>query len=335
MDTVEWKPDQQTLDHIVSLLETPEKQSLNEQRKRQQELNDYSKDLIFCRYLAYIFGECSEDNIPIKQMAGLALKSQIEANFAFVTIETIEYCKLMIMKAYQSPTKVIRETAGNVISLIIFRGGINIWPGIIEFFVEKFDDENESIIETAVKSICFIVEDSERLFEEPRYAEEIELLLPSLSKLLMADPPKNERILSTVINTINMLIILSTEIIYENTEKYLEVLLKTASDPSVEVRKRSVQGITTILDFRLELVVKHAQEVLDVMVNWLNEKDQDVGLAAAEFWSGIAINRGEEDEVDEKRIEIINKYLPVLTPILLECCRFGEADQIAAMPTTK
>ena len=335
MESIDWKPEQQTLEHIVLLLETPEKQSLTEQRKRQHELNEYSKDLIFCRYLAFIFGEWGDDNIAIKQMAGLALKSQIEANFAFVTMETIEYCKEMIMKAYQSPVKVIRETAGNVISLIIFRGGLNIWHGILEFFIQKFDDEDESIIETAVKSVWFIVEDSGRMFEEPKFSEEMDQLLPSLSKLLMADPPMNERILSTVINTINMLIILSTETIYENTEKYLEVLLKTACDPSVEVRKRSVQGITTIVDFRLELVIKHAQEVLDIMLNWLNEKDQDVGLAAAEFWSGLAINRGEDDDIDQQRVEIIDKYLPILAPILLECCRFVEADKIASMPTTK
>ena len=151
----------------------------------------------------------------------------------------------------------------------------------------------------------------------------------------MADPPKSDVIRAIVINTINMLIILSTETIYNSTEDYLQLLLKTAMEGSVEVRKRSVQGITTILDFRLELVVKHYEAVFEVLIACLNERDQEIALAAAEFWSGLAINQMEDDEGEYHRREIINKVLPILGPILLESCRYAKADQIASLPSNK
>jgi hypothetical protein len=50
----------------------------------------------------------------------------------------------------------------------------------------------------------------------------------------------------------------------------------------------------------------------------LNEKDQEVALAAAEFWSGLALNQLEEDDVDNDRKESISQVMPVLGPVLLE-----------------
>jgi hypothetical protein len=100
-----------------------------------------------------IFGEGEDQDLQLRQTAGLALKSQIDVNFAALDPQIIEYCKVMIMKAYQSSHKVIRETAGNVISLILFRGGLNIWPGILEFFIEKFEQADDEIIESAARAV--------------------------------------------------------------------------------------------------------------------------------------------------------------------------------------
>lgn len=78
--------------------------------------------------------------------------------------------------------------------------------------------------------------------------------------------------MAITINTINMLIVLNSHTIYEATEDYLEVLLKLTSHESEDVRNRSLQGITTILDFRLELVIKHHEIIFDVLLNALNQK---------------------------------------------------------------
>lgn len=73
--------------------------------------------------LALIFGEGEDQGQLVRQTAGLALKSQIDVYFASIEPQIIEYAKVMIMKAYQSSDKVIRETAGNVsiYSQILYR----------------------------------------------------------------------------------------------------------------------------------------------------------------------------------------------------------------------
>jgi hypothetical protein len=213
-------------------------------------------------------------------------------NFSLIQSNQMEYAKEMIMKAYQFNDRIIRETASNVISLVLYRGGLNIWPGILEFFIHQLESKTEEEVETACKAICFIVEDSGRAFEDPIYSEEMDKMLPSLSKVLMTYS-QNSSIQSTVIHTINMLVLLSTETVYNSTEDYLLCLLsitKSSPKPLTEVLKRCVQGITNILDFRMELILAHAEEVGEAMLQALQSMDQHVGLAAAEFWSGIVIN---------------------------------------------
>lgn len=341
MEPASWQADNDVLHKVIYLLQPLSANNLEEQREKQAQLNEFSQDHLFCCYLgkfcvfskvALIFGNGEDQDIQVRQTAGLALKSQIDMHFASINMQIIEYCKEMIMKAYMSSNKIIRETAGNVISLVIFRGGLNIWPGILEFFIQQFDNNDEEAIESAVRAIWFVVEDSGRLFEEPKYAEEMDKMLPSLSKLLM-EGPKNPKIRATVINTINMLIILSTETVYNSTEDYLVVLIQIAHDDSIEVRKRAVQGITTILDFRMELILKHIEEVGTTMVDSLNCQDQLIGLAAAEFWSGFAINQMEDEEDDGQRRNVLQKASKSICPILLSCCRFQEADQISSMPS--
>jgi hypothetical protein len=58
-------------------------------------------------------------------------------------------------------------------------------------------------------------------------------------------------------------------------------------DPSIQVRWRIVQGITNIMDQRVDLIIPHISTVLDFMINALKEKDQKLALAATEFFSGV------------------------------------------------
>ena len=278
MDT-EWTPDENTLQELMQLLDMSRNfnvKSTKEHADRitdnQAKLNEYSNDIVFINYMAYIFGMLDDGNFELRQLAGLALKYQIEVKFAYMHAHALEYCKKMIMNAYMSQAKVVRQTAWNVISLIILKGGINAWPDILEFLTGQISSTDDEIIETSVQAISFIVEDSESLLGEAKYAEEIDALFPNLCQLLICEPQKNENIISIVVNTINMLIVLNTQIIYDSTEQYLEVLIKLFDIESVSIKTRVIQGITMILDFRMELILKHHEITMQKVLEALNYK---------------------------------------------------------------
>ena len=59
-------------------------------------------------------------------------------------------------------------------------------------------------------------------------------------------------------------------------------------------------------------------------------KDQEVALAASEFWSGI--NSTKMDQNDEFRVEKIQNSMEKILPALLECCIMSSADRMGEMP---
>ena len=70
------------------------------------------------------------------------------------------------------------------------------------------------------------------------------------------------------------------------------------------------------------------------MVGALHHKDQQVALAASEFWSGIIQNKSEDDDAESAlHSQKIEASLKHVLPPLLECCVMTKADRIADIPT--
>jgi len=94
-----------------------------------------------------------------------------------------------------------------------------------------------------------------------------------------------------------MLLLTNTELITQSMEEYLTVLLdigesivaanQSQGAPSnLKVNWRIVQGVTTVMEIKVAAVVAQFERVLNLMHLSLLYKDQQVALAASEFWSG-------------------------------------------------
>mmetsp|Transcript_34192 Transcript_34192/g.52463 ORF Transcript_34192/g.52463 Transcript_34192/m.52463 type:complete len:94 (+) Transcript_34192:984-1265(+) len=64
----------------------------------------------------------------------------------------------------------------------------------------------------------------------------------------------------------------------------------------------------------------------------LKLKDQQVALAASEFWSGI-IQTKNDDKVDSIYDEKIQNNMERILAALLECCVMADADRMGDLPT--
>ena len=86
-----------------------------------------------------------------------------------------------------------------------------------------------------------------------------------------------------------MILYTQAQVIGDKIENYMNFLIQKQmlEDPSIQVRWRIVQGITNIMDQRVDLIIPHISTVLDFMINALKEKDQKLALAATEFFSGV------------------------------------------------
>lgn len=205
-------------------------------------------------------------------------------------------------------------------ALIMLRGGFNIWPDLLQFLSdllkkqqELLDKEgfNMAIVENAMHTITIIVEDCSKLFEDKKYEALITEIFPQICALI--NQRYSEEVVANAINTINMLLMTDVDIVLQNVTEYFGVLLNIGNQINaaggqgyLKPRWRIIQGVTTIMELRLELIVQHFEQVCQLMVGALLLKDQQVALAATEFWSGI-ISKKDDIDTDEyeKRIQVI------------------------------
>ena len=52
-------------------------------------------------------------------------------------MDTINFCKDKLMIAFYDPHYNVRKTVSSIISMIIVKGGINIWPEVLNFLTEN------------------------------------------------------------------------------------------------------------------------------------------------------------------------------------------------------
>jgi hypothetical protein len=94
-----------------------------------QELEAQNVDQL-CINLSFLVGHesCS---LPVRQVAGLTLKAQIEKYFAQLQMTTIEYVKSQSKHIFASVDIKIAKTVSQVMALIMLRGGFNLWPDLL------------------------------------------------------------------------------------------------------------------------------------------------------------------------------------------------------------
>ena len=73
----------------------------------------------------------------MRQPAGLALKSYLDANFAAVPMESIYYIEERLKIAFYDEHLEVRKTVCNVMSMIMVRGGFNAWPDLLQFLTDN------------------------------------------------------------------------------------------------------------------------------------------------------------------------------------------------------
>ena len=145
-------------------------------------------------------------------------------------------------------------------------------------------------MENSIHTIAILIEDCSKLFEDVKFEGLIVGMFPQICKLI--SPSFSEAIVSNAINTINLLLLTNTEPIMEHIAEYLQVLLdigqKIQSDLAAQqiqqtaqnqpkyhkVKWRIVQGITTIMDLRMNLIIEHFDTICEFMLGALMHKDQ-------------------------------------------------------------
>ena len=93
----------------------------------------------FSKYLALVLSLTEAEGVPasVRQPAGLALKSHLDANFAAIPMTAIYYIEERLKRAFYDPQVEVRKTVSSVMSMIMVRGGYNAWPDLLTFLTNS------------------------------------------------------------------------------------------------------------------------------------------------------------------------------------------------------
>ena len=69
-------------------------------------------------------------------------------------------------------------------SCLIVKGGIYIWPNLIEFLTNNLTHSDITIVDNSIQALCIIVEGAQGLFEDEKFHKMIASMLPNIFRLL-------------------------------------------------------------------------------------------------------------------------------------------------------
>jgi hypothetical protein len=157
-------------------------------------------------------------------VAGLVLKVEIEKHCNRIQTEILEFVKEKVLKAFYDKEINIRKIVNNIITTIVLKCGLVIWPNLMEFLFSALNSPEVLIIESGVDCLSKIIDDSVKLFEYEGNRELLAALLPKLIELIPRLELSSEA-RSQALFTINILIFSLGSLLLPYLESLYPVLL--------------------------------------------------------------------------------------------------------------
>lgn len=105
--------------------------------------------------MAYIFLQSGASDASVRSSAGLTLKNSVRFEYGKIPVASLEYIKAASFHGLRDSEDLIRSIAGNIITSIIYRGGLMSWPEALPRLMQLLDDPNDQVHEVGPTSPIF------------------------------------------------------------------------------------------------------------------------------------------------------------------------------------
>ncbi|KAL4445472.1 hypothetical protein ABPG74_004546 [Tetrahymena malaccensis] len=334
-----FQPDIATLQQVAQLLQQGKLADNQQQKQVYQKIEEYSKSPEFYNYLSYILA--SQDNqiqLEIRHMAGVTLKSLVERNFEHIPEHNIQFIKQNLFQSFNDQQKAIRSTVGTLMTTIIYKGGFQKWPELIEFMIQNLQSTDQGAIINSIDCISKIVEDlrvnSENyaFLDSSKGGSQLNVLIPKLFSF--CDPQYGTEIQSNAIHTLNLCVQPMPAALADNLDQYLQILLSNVQNNEKSIRQRSFQGITALTEIRRDAIMKRIDQVIQSVIIGSQDVEYDVAKSACNFWLEYLSIELNGDDI-EQSMKCVQPYLKDLLPALLKGLQYTDDDLMNILPSTQ
>lgn len=293
----------------------------SDQARILQQLEQFRQFSEFNNYLTYIFAQGEKVPLEVRQSAGLELKNSLKANYSPVADEYKVYMRDSLLGVLAQPVRVLRQTAGTVITTIVGQEGLHSWPQLTVALGQLLQSGDANMLDGALDTCNKLVEDHSAQFQgrQPsgRWSSDpaSTVLTPLFLELFKSPLPDVRR---QAVRVVNMLARDMPSGLHQRIDTYTQGLFFLAKDPDNKVRKEVVMGLVQMLDVHADQLVPQMPQVIEYMLMCNEDPDEEVALESCEFWKAYCDA--------EMNPETLRAYLPRLVPLLMKNMVYSEFD---------
>lgn len=331
---MDWKGDEASLAQLCQLFRLASSPDNNVQQQVMQTLNSVSQLPDFNMYLVTVFAKMTTQEEVVRQRAGLLLKTnltRIPTNALPPAMS--EFIQAHALLAVRDASKVIRHTAGTVITTIVEKCGVASCRQTLDRLAECLSDPSPDIVEGSFNALNKICEDGvatlKQLWDlpaehtQPFVCWAAERLLPRVFEYASPAAPVHARQ-----NAIACLNHFALNYVFNDTKfpafqvfapKYVEVLGVLANDTDVSVLKDVCKGFVCVIENNWTCLNSQiCQVVLQYMLKASRHPEYVVRLEALEVWTPCTNS--------PVTLQLVWPMLSDLVPVLLANMVYSQAD---------
>jgi len=321
----QWSARQDTLQHIVSILEASLSSNVTNQAHReiQQQVDRLSGEPEFCRYLAFIFSEADTIGASpeLRYMSSLILLKALRVSLKAKIMDEpgLMHVKCSIIKAISDPVDILSRSACSLVSTFVTFTKVSDWPELVQFLKDSLQrsDGNPIAFKSSLLIFEHLCEDcGSQLDEDP--TQPLIVFVPILLECFKNPDPT---VRTHALRSINYLMELDElpAVVSSHAEDILQGFAFLSQDQNVAVKKRVCQGLTLLLAWRMDAVGPHLPSIVQLMVTAVQSEDGEISIEGCDFFTQLC----EEPTVAGP---IFIQQINVLIPSLLNRLPYSEEE---------
>jgi len=333
---MDWKGDEARLGQLCQLFQLASSPDNSIQQQVMQMLSQFSQLPDFDMYLATVFAKLTSQDEVVRQRAGLLLKTNLgRAQPGTLQPAIAEYVQAHTLSAVSDSSKVIRHTAGTVISILVLKVGFVGSRQTLDKLATCLADQNPHIVEGSFNALNKICEDGMMLIKQMwDYPDEqtqhfvrwsAENLLPKVMQYASPQAPLHAR--QNAIECLNHFALNwafhepKFPALQPFAGQYLEVLGVLANDQDANVLKDVCKGFVCVIENQWSCITEHlANVVLQYMLKACKHPEYVVRVEALEVWTPCTNSA--------MLVQCVWSLLNDLIPVLLDNMVYSQADYL-------
>lgn len=289
-----------------------------------QAIDSYSNNAEFNQYLVFVLAHAHDVHEEVRQMAGLIIKKNSAHFFHIMPPAVQEYVKHSLLACLVCDNGLLRMTAANSVSTIMRQVQPQGWPQAVGAIIEVLSSGSADALDGVFRCLNQMCEDlGENLEKEVegigrpldqiipqllRYLEHPhfrQLSLESLLSLASDMPPALSNNLDAYMQVRPITAPLTTRTSPRTNTASLtscnishcvlcQALSTLATDDNSEIRRLVCSSLTALVYHRVDAVLPHIASIVPFLLHAGADEDDDVAIAANEFWPPL-LNRAREN----------------------------------------